>query len=1002
MQNVVDNNKRVAMVQFQFPKSPKMTVTHSRGVELLSLIQKFNSIGPTECEEELVFPPDDRKMTNMIGLKFTYKSAITAEVARNSLDGTLAWGKPIKVTLYHEDELKSDASVSVSVTSDESSEADLDKDFDREKGATGYEKISKTPKKWRAHLAKAEALEVAGSLDSAVEMYKLCYQHSLVHGYDKVASEAAAGLASVYLRRGELQRATDEIVWTLNEDIRVQEVSYKLVEKLVLIQLLSGKVTASAFTSLYGMTTFTKNQAPFQAFVVYIQSMYPAAMANLKTFLSSNLEAREAKLAERNLNDVIKLSAKIEETSMIEPESIINGQKYYFRHGKLRPPGENDKTDNKDKRKPKAETTENSGDNVKNEQAKSDSKKEQRQQPPPPQAKSSKKEKTPPPPQDNKPSMPANIEGKIGNAVRAMRSGKAGVAAKNISEALEVLDKSDDESRIILLYAQAMALLYSKALDNVKDGLELLERLHNAHSDAWFKKNFPAVFFALASYKEIMRQPYSSKYFDRYENSSLKNINPHPVSDILSEVFPGLKNLPVAMDDLQWIWQHPPTPLATCRHEDCQSVHEKSERAKLLQWKATIHERDLDYKGFTRLSCTEKCDIDFHPWCWKNQKELDGTNTDKDYLSRWCLTPDCHSPISKIQIFQVDKKDPVVITDDDVTKKMTKSGRKKDLQRTGAKPKAKQVNGKANNSDLDPDEDPVERELRQLRTALANSKARERDLQKQLKTAEKERQENFSKLDDLRGQAKRVQEEHNRIKTIARDEKQQTYAVLEGRQQIESLSQKLQNEENRHVFELRDLKIKNGKIKLKSWYYFRLNLISVSDLDASNIIADETQKLTNLIAFANEHLLPQSEVLPRYLGNLANRIEEADKIKRLILNGQHQRVDFRSLYSIPVELDFDKLLREVTREKDRQERGVGGSVEVSDTASTASSSDSGAKGNKLQVVIDSVKEVYPDCTHEEILQHISLLKERNSGTLKGLTINNILDHISNWRETMSK
>ena len=75
-----------------------------------------------------------------------------------------------------------------------------------------------------------------------------------------------------------------------------------------------------------------------------------------------------------------------------------------------------------------------------------------------------------------------------------------------------------------------------------------------------------------------------------------------------------------------------PEILATCRYECCQKRHEERHNNSILQWKATICQQDIDYKGYYSLICTEKCCIDFHPWCWQHKKKQDGKKGDKDYL----------------------------------------------------------------------------------------------------------------------------------------------------------------------------------------------------------------------------------------------------------------------------------------------------------------------------------------------------------------------------------
>ena len=83
---------------------------------------------------------------------------------------------------------------------------------------------------------------------------------------------------------------------------------------------------------------------------------------------------------------------------------------------------------------------------------------------------------------------------------------------------------------------------------------------------------------------------------------------------------------------------------------------------------------DVDYKGFTRMTCTDRCVIDFHPWCWKHKKDTENCHLDKDYLKTYCPTPDCGAPIRQVSLFKEDLENPFSLTDDEWTKKMLAEG----------------------------------------------------------------------------------------------------------------------------------------------------------------------------------------------------------------------------------------------------------------------------------------------------------------------------------------
>jgi len=113
---------------------------------------------------------------------------------------------------------------------------------------------------------------------------------------------------------------------------------------------------------------------------------------------------------------------------------------------------------------------------------------------------------------------------------------------------------------------------------------------------------------------------------------------------------------------------------------------EKSEHG-ILNWKSIITNEDIDYKGFTQLKCTDKCIVDFHPWCWKHKKDNDSEKEkheglhkplwDKDYLKLKCPTPDCNAPVYKVSIFKDDLEWPLELTDDELTRKILAGGKPK-------------------------------------------------------------------------------------------------------------------------------------------------------------------------------------------------------------------------------------------------------------------------------------------------------------------------------------
>ena len=139
--------------------------------------------------------------------------------------------------------------------------------------------------------------------------------------------------------------------------------------------------------------------------------------------------------------------------------------------------------------------------------------------------------------------------------------------------------------------------------------------------------------------------------------------------------------------------------ITLCKSFLLRNIFEKSERG-ILNWKSTIKLEDIYYKGFTQLKCTDKCIVDFHPWCWKDKKEddfkrekhdglLHKTLLDKDYLKLNCPTPDCNAPVFKVSLFKDDLKCPLELTDDELTRKILAGGKPKNSQKPSAESEPK-------------------------------------------------------------------------------------------------------------------------------------------------------------------------------------------------------------------------------------------------------------------------------------------------------------------------
>merc|ERR1712223_301970 len=188
----------------------------------------------------------------------------------------------------------------------------------------------------------------------------------------------------------------------------------------------------------------------------------------------------------------------------------------------------------------------------------------------------------------------------------------------------------------------------------------------------------PAVIYGLAKYEVALNLEPRYLSGDAINVAKARNVI-SACQNKLADFFKELVS-DEAVSLLEKLKADRPQVLATCRYDECHKLHRRS----ILQFKSAICQQDLDFKGFYTLHCTEKCKIDFHPWCWKHKKDRENKNLDKDYLHEWCATPDCEAPICKITVVKDNPDQPLEIIDKQTTDKMLSGGQKASDNAAGA------------------------------------------------------------------------------------------------------------------------------------------------------------------------------------------------------------------------------------------------------------------------------------------------------------------------------
>ena len=197
------------------------------------------------------------------------------------------------------------------------------------------------------------------------------------------------------------------------------------------------------------------------------------------------------------------------------------------------------------------------------------------------------------------------------------------------------------------------------------------------------RSSFPLLISLMNKYEIALRKPISVQF-----HAKKKDLPKWPFLEMFEEVFKEAHadNISLVMEELnQMISEAKMEPTAVCRYERCGHCFDKQAWSGLLSWSSFIREKDVDYKGFYRLTCQDHCKIEFHPHCWKEQKSREELKNDKDFLNMPCLTPDCNGVIIEIVRFQGSKAKPVILKADQSIKP---SEKRKVEQKSGSNPVA--------------------------------------------------------------------------------------------------------------------------------------------------------------------------------------------------------------------------------------------------------------------------------------------------------------------------
>ncbi|XP_061104846.1 E3 ubiquitin-protein ligase TTC3 isoform X2 [Conger conger] len=242
----------------------------------------------------------------------------------------------------------------------------------------------------------------------------------------------------------------------------------------------------------------------------------------------------------------------------------------------------------------------------------------------------------------------SKLKSAVEDAHTALYDQRCRNAEQAFSQALCLLDSTTPKALgiterdvVVLKYGHATALLETGQPDELIQAKEEFDKIQKI-ADRSFQC---LVFFGIG--KACLKENRFSAALEEFSNC-LRMINLQitpgkltwPTTKVIVEET-QTENFKDLLEKFMEMCKLPPKPDAVCRHANCQG-HSKPQ----------IYFTDPDFKGFIRMICCQKCNVEFHISCWKKMKAaVFCDKNDKDFLQEICFTPDCGGKICHIVIF---------------------------------------------------------------------------------------------------------------------------------------------------------------------------------------------------------------------------------------------------------------------------------------------------------------------------------------------------------------
>ena len=198
----------------------------------------------------------------------------------------------------------------------------------------------------------------------------------------------------------------------------------------------------------------------------------------------------------------------------------------------------------------------------------------------------------------------------------------------------------DETDSVILRYCIGLAQVNSGMKANINSAIALFNDISECEG-----KNYLFAFFGLGVAYQMLN------YFEMavpWLERGLRAINNGVQIPGRRSSWPGLSGniidetdevkLKEKLANLLEECQHPEPPDAKCTYASCEEV------------KREIYTTDIPFVGYVSLRCKERCLLSFHRSCWQKHKLDKNLKTNKEYLGKECLTPDCGTVIIELDV----------------------------------------------------------------------------------------------------------------------------------------------------------------------------------------------------------------------------------------------------------------------------------------------------------------------------------------------------------------